>query len=220
MTRVVEDTPQSFGELLRRFRMAARLRQEELADQANLGTHGISDLERGARMRPYAATVERLANALDLAPRERSLLHEARRVYRTTAIPELMTPSANPASALEPANSPDTEAGSIRRPASSQRLPGVVQRRARRRFTAQSRRGPLRRIIPHSRSRALPLPPAPLIGRAAELKLGGETLRRRDVRLVTLTGVGGRARPGSRWASRQRPRRLFLTAPTSWILPQ
>src|SRR5690242_1693734 len=55
------DTAAGFGAVLRGFRVAAGLSQEELAERAGLSAHGISDLERGARSRPYAAAVQRLA---------------------------------------------------------------------------------------------------------------------------------------------------------------
>jgi predicted ATPase/DNA-binding XRE family transcriptional regulator len=53
-----------FGESLRRYRIAAGLTQEELAERAGLSTRGIQDLERGARQSPRQATVRRLAAAL------------------------------------------------------------------------------------------------------------------------------------------------------------
>ncbi|MGH3146314.1 MAG: helix-turn-helix domain-containing protein, partial [Rubrobacter sp.] len=52
--RVTEASP--FGTRLRRLRKAAGLTQEELADRAGLTARGISDLERGARKRPYPHT--------------------------------------------------------------------------------------------------------------------------------------------------------------------
>ena len=55
-----------FGSVLQRFRIAAGLSQEELAERAGLSRRGISDLERGARRRPHPATVRRLAEALAL----------------------------------------------------------------------------------------------------------------------------------------------------------
>ena len=39
------------GEVLRRFRVAASLSQEALAERAGLSARGISDLERAARRR-------------------------------------------------------------------------------------------------------------------------------------------------------------------------
>ena len=55
-----------FGDVLRRYRIAAGLTQEALAERAALSARGISDLERAARTHPYPATVRRLAEALGL----------------------------------------------------------------------------------------------------------------------------------------------------------
>ena len=49
---MAEQSPEAFGELLRRYRIAAGLSQEALAERAGLSAHGISDLERGARRFP------------------------------------------------------------------------------------------------------------------------------------------------------------------------
>src|SRR5260370_11038948 len=73
--------PQVFGALLRRYRVAAGLTQEALAEQAGLSVRGLSDLERGARRLAYRDTVQRLAHALDLDQDERAaLLAASRRV--------------------------------------------------------------------------------------------------------------------------------------------
>ena len=58
-----------FGGLLRRYRTAAALSQEELAARAGLSPRGISDLERGARTAPRLETVRLLADALGLSRR-------------------------------------------------------------------------------------------------------------------------------------------------------
>ena len=70
-----QDAP--FGARLRRLREAAALTQEELAQRAGLTAKGISDLERGARRRPYPHTVRSLADALELAEDERAALFAA-----------------------------------------------------------------------------------------------------------------------------------------------
>src|SRR5262249_37325256 len=120
--------------------------------------------------------------ALDLTPRERTLLYEARRVSRSAAIHETAPRTASSVSGSQPTTRLRREtASNSGQEGSSERLP----------IAAQSRTGPSLRIIPHASSRALPLKPAPLIGREYELKLGRDTLLRRDVRLVMLTGVGG-----------------------------
>ena len=70
-----QDTP--FGTQLRQLREAVSLTQEELAARAGLTAKGISDLERGARQRPYPHTVRSLADALGLSEDERAALFAA-----------------------------------------------------------------------------------------------------------------------------------------------
>ena len=61
-----DDDPSAFGTLLRRFRLAAGLSQEALAERAGLSVDAIGMLERRVRRAPYVKTVERLAEALGL----------------------------------------------------------------------------------------------------------------------------------------------------------
>ena len=61
-----------FGEQLRHYRARAGFTQEQLAERAALSRRGIADLERGARLAPYAQTIERLAAALGLSDAERA----------------------------------------------------------------------------------------------------------------------------------------------------
>src|SRR6266568_1862396 len=70
---------QSFGDLLRRHRLAAGLTQEELAVLAGLSVRGLSDLERGARRVPHRETVQLLAEALHLSAAERTQLEATAR---------------------------------------------------------------------------------------------------------------------------------------------
>jgi predicted ATPase/DNA-binding XRE family transcriptional regulator len=72
-------TETGFGELLRRYRIAAGLTQEELAERAGVSTRGISDLERGARGLPRKDTLQMLLQALDLSPEDRAALVAAAR---------------------------------------------------------------------------------------------------------------------------------------------
>jgi len=126
----------AFGALLRRHRLAAQLTQEALAERAGLSAKAVSALESGARRSPYRATVDRLAGALRLSPRQRAeLAASARR---------------------RPRDAVRTE-----RPA----LGGARIR--------------------------LPLPPTPLVGRAADLALGLELMGRPEVRLLTIVGTAG-----------------------------
>jgi predicted ATPase/DNA-binding XRE family transcriptional regulator len=76
---------ETFGLLLRRYRLAAGLTQESLAERAGVSARGIQDLERGLRVAPRAETVRLLADALGL--------DEAARIGLVTAAhPELAAP--------------------------------------------------------------------------------------------------------------------------------
>src|SRR5262249_57794600 len=67
-------TSASFGDLLRRYRLAAGLTQDELAERAQMSVRGISDLERGFRQTPRRSTVDLLADALRLTAEHRATL--------------------------------------------------------------------------------------------------------------------------------------------------
>ena len=67
----------AFGELLRRYRAAAGLTQEELATRSGLTPQGISLLERGERRHPQAHTVHMLADALAITVQERAAFDRA-----------------------------------------------------------------------------------------------------------------------------------------------
>jgi predicted ATPase/transcriptional regulator with XRE-family HTH domain/Tfp pilus assembly protein PilF len=69
----------AFGQLLRRYRGAAGLTQEELAERAGLSARGVSDLERGLNRSPQRETLRRLADALNLNEADRAVLMAARR---------------------------------------------------------------------------------------------------------------------------------------------
>jgi transcriptional regulator with XRE-family HTH domain len=56
-------THRGFGELLRQYRAAAGLSQEELTERSGQSARGIADLERGARVAPYPRTLRKLADA-------------------------------------------------------------------------------------------------------------------------------------------------------------
>jgi len=66
----------------------------------------------------------------------------------------------------------------------------------------------------------LPIVPTTIIGRNGELLEVSELLRRADVRLMTLSGPGGRARPGWRSRPRASSSRTCPTASTScrWVM--
>jgi predicted ATPase/DNA-binding CsgD family transcriptional regulator/transcriptional regulator with XRE-family HTH domain len=74
----------SFGDLLKRHRLAAGLTQEDLAERAELSPRAIMYLERSTRT-PYRDTVRRLAEALDLAPPAQAAFAAAARARRTSS---------------------------------------------------------------------------------------------------------------------------------------
>src|SRR5919199_1273410 len=90
--------PPAFATLLRRFRQAAGLSQEELAERAGLSARTVGDLERGASHAPRKDTVELLAQALALGAPERAALAEAARRLRaaSSARPGPAVPSSPP----------------------------------------------------------------------------------------------------------------------------
>jgi transcriptional regulator with XRE-family HTH domain/tetratricopeptide (TPR) repeat protein len=69
--------PVSFGDLLRRYRMARGLTQERLAELAGISANAIAALENGARKTPRRATLAALAEGLALSVKERSQFEAA-----------------------------------------------------------------------------------------------------------------------------------------------
>ena len=63
--------------LLKRFRTQAGLSQQALADRALISAQAVSALERGFRRTPYRATLERIADALDLSAEARQTLERS-----------------------------------------------------------------------------------------------------------------------------------------------
>jgi tetratricopeptide (TPR) repeat protein/transcriptional regulator with XRE-family HTH domain len=68
-----------FGTLLRHYRVAAGLTQEELAERARLSRRSITAMERGTAHTPRRDTLELLAEALALEAHERAVFLEAGR---------------------------------------------------------------------------------------------------------------------------------------------
>lgn len=66
-----------FALLLRKYRDAAALTQEQLAERSGVSVRAISDLERGAKTRPQGATTRLLAAGLGLNVDERAALEAA-----------------------------------------------------------------------------------------------------------------------------------------------
>ncbi len=71
--------PTTFGAMLKRYRMAAGLTQEALAERANLSTRAISDLERGLSRAPRYDTLDMLTSAMNLEAPQRAALFAAAR---------------------------------------------------------------------------------------------------------------------------------------------
>jgi tetratricopeptide (TPR) repeat protein/transcriptional regulator with XRE-family HTH domain len=69
----------SFGVLLRRYRLASGLSQEELAQRAGLSVRALANMERGRTRRPYKRSVRLLTDALGLAEPHREELERASR---------------------------------------------------------------------------------------------------------------------------------------------
>ncbi len=84
----------SFAELLRRYRTAQSLTQEELAARARITQKAVGALERGERRRPYPHTVRALAEALRLSDDERAGLLAALPTTRTHTAGMPTVPSA------------------------------------------------------------------------------------------------------------------------------
>jgi predicted ATPase/transcriptional regulator with XRE-family HTH domain len=99
-------TPQTpaLAELLKHYRMAAGLTQEELAERARISVRAISALERGARRTPHKGTLRLLTEALNLGEDDRALLFEALRANRRGVV----TPSPSTQTAALPKGFPVT----------------------------------------------------------------------------------------------------------------
>jgi transcriptional regulator with XRE-family HTH domain/tetratricopeptide (TPR) repeat protein len=85
----------TFGELLKRYRAAIHLTQDELAERARLSAKAISALERGERQAPRRETVALLAEALQLTESEREQFIAAARQHSASLVSG--TPAAHPA---------------------------------------------------------------------------------------------------------------------------
>ncbi len=79
MEQEIRSGSAEFGQLLRRYRLAAGLSQEALAERARMSTEGISALERGYRRSPQRETLELLAGALALDDEQRRDFESAAR---------------------------------------------------------------------------------------------------------------------------------------------
>ena len=71
--------PTTFAALLKRYRIAAGLTQEALAERASLSTRAVSDLERGLSRAPRYDTLDLLTRAMNLSAEQRAALFAAAR---------------------------------------------------------------------------------------------------------------------------------------------
>lgn len=78
--------PVSLGELLKRYRIAAGLTQEELAERAGLSARAIRALESGDHRAPRRSTLDLLATALGLTSAERARLDSQARQPRLPSL--------------------------------------------------------------------------------------------------------------------------------------
>lgn len=87
---------QDFGDLLRGYRRASDLTQEDLAERAGISVRGLSDLERGVSRAPHRDTILLLADALKLDGVERDrFLATARRLVAGTSSHSREAPSTD-----------------------------------------------------------------------------------------------------------------------------
>ncbi len=93
--------PETVGGLLRRYRIAAGLTQEELAERASLSVRAIGDIERDVKQRPHRETIRLLADALDLSVDEREQFARAAR-QRPNPAPSLTPVAAVPSNLPAP----------------------------------------------------------------------------------------------------------------------
>jgi predicted ATPase/transcriptional regulator with XRE-family HTH domain len=87
-----EIEPERFGLLLRRYRIAAGLSQERLAEAARISTEAVSALERGTRKAPQRQTLALLIDALALGAGDREALTLA---AVRPSLPRLRAPRAD-----------------------------------------------------------------------------------------------------------------------------
>src|SRR5262245_5739068 len=87
--------PAAFGVLLRRYRLAAGLTHEALAELATLSPRAISDLERGARRNPHRHTVDLLVRALGLTGADWAAMEAAVERKRGPAAPRAPNSTAS-----------------------------------------------------------------------------------------------------------------------------
>jgi class 3 adenylate cyclase len=95
MTTNSPGAEQTFGDVLRHYRRAANLTQEELAERSGLAARSLSDLERGVNRYPRRETVLAIADGLHLSSDDRAaLLAASRRRLASEAVPGASDPAS------------------------------------------------------------------------------------------------------------------------------
>src|SRR5579859_5656300 len=94
--------PLTFADLLRRYRRATGLTQEELAERAGLSARAVSSLERGINHSPHRDTVALLVAGLGLTPEDATALKATVRRGRNLSERYRSMPPVRHASLLVP----------------------------------------------------------------------------------------------------------------------
>jgi predicted ATPase/DNA-binding CsgD family transcriptional regulator/transcriptional regulator with XRE-family HTH domain len=159
------------------------LSQQELGGRAGLSAHGISDLERGARTRPYPATSRRLAHALGLSEADANALYSSARPPHGPHLEGSTHPTTAGGLPVSPSSfigRNQEVAGGRRQPEQSRPLTlvdiGEISE------TRLSQRGERSNLPAHRPS---------LIGRDDAAAAVRERLIEANAGLLTLTGAGG-----------------------------
>lgn len=90
------------GDLLRQYRLAAGLTQEELAERSGISTRTIGSIERGTLQRPRAESLRLLAEALALTQFQYDELRTLVRAHQSRDYAIKDTPASSPTSARDP----------------------------------------------------------------------------------------------------------------------
>jgi transcriptional regulator with XRE-family HTH domain len=139
--RMTARDSEQLGQLIRRYRVAAALSQEELAERSGVSARAVSDLERGLRTAPRLETVRMLADALALDDDDRATFLVAARPdalghdpaqHGEPAVAEASRPTVVPLR-LPPLPAPPTRL--IGRDAMVDRIAGLLHNREHRLIT-------------------------------------------------------------------------------------